>query len=83
MLELADGACRRRRRSIAPKHDSPAKSKYSAAAPPSGTIIRNSWPGQEPGPLAQPCGVNITKLANWPGVKFEGTLLSQLFTPAN
>ncbi len=42
MLELADGACRRRRRSIAPKHDSPAKSKYSAAAPPSGTIIRNS-----------------------------------------
>ena len=35
-------SCRLRRNSIAPKHSSPAKSKYIAAEPPSGTNIMNS-----------------------------------------
>jgi hypothetical protein len=40
MLDLTAGACRLN--SMAAKHDSPAKSKYIAAEPPSGITSKNS-----------------------------------------
>jgi hypothetical protein len=41
MLDLVADACRRLN-SIAAKHDSPARSKYAAAEPPSGITSKNS-----------------------------------------